>query len=273
MKSEMIPFFFRSREVRGLTIDGEPWFVAKDVCDVLDIQNPTDAVKSLDDDERMTLDNTEGHSGKRGGARAYNIISESGLYALVFKSRKPEAKAFRKWVTAEVLPALRRRGHYETPTRRRESRADIFHHRGPVSESGLDIRYALDLTRIALNPTPRTLALVERLTGVELGDIIEEMAEEQAIPCGDAWTDHVAGRFLAECVRRAPGARIRASRVYAFFREWYGRQDFPPDKAAPSMRSLNKRLCRAGFAKEKISWYMFHDLALGMGDAVSAGRA
>jgi len=63
----------------------------------------------------MTLNNTEGHSGKRGGARSFNLISESGLYALVFKSRKPEAKSFRKWVTSEVLPSLRKTGSYELP--------------------------------------------------------------------------------------------------------------------------------------------------------------
>jgi hypothetical protein len=70
------------------------------------------ALKGLDEDEKMTLSNTEGHSGTRGGAQSYNLISESGLYSLAFTSRKPEAKAFRKWVTAEVLPSIRKHGHY-----------------------------------------------------------------------------------------------------------------------------------------------------------------
>lgn len=73
------------------------------------------AVSGLDDDEKMTVANTDGHSGQRGGAQSFNLISESGLYALVFKSRKPEAKTFRKWVTSEVLPALRQTGKYEVP--------------------------------------------------------------------------------------------------------------------------------------------------------------
>lgn len=114
--NDITTFNFQTHAVRTVTDEnGEPWFVAKDVCDVLEIQNPTDALKSLEEDERMTLDNTEGHSGKRGGAQFFNVVNESGLYALIFKSRKPEAKAFRKWVTSEVLPALRKTGTYTNP--------------------------------------------------------------------------------------------------------------------------------------------------------------
>ena len=98
--------------MRTLTRNGEPWFVAADVCDALGLTNPTMAVENLDEDERMTLSLTEGHSGQRGGARSLNIISESGVYALIFRSNKPEARAFRKWITAEVLPAIRKTGGY-----------------------------------------------------------------------------------------------------------------------------------------------------------------
>ncbi len=105
-------FDFNEAPVRVMLRDEEPWFVAADVCRVLDLSNPTMACDGLDEDERMTLSNTEGHSGQRGGAQSFNVISESGLYALIFKSRKPEARKFRKWVTAEVLPALRKTGRY-----------------------------------------------------------------------------------------------------------------------------------------------------------------
>lgn len=91
-------------EVRTVIKDGEPWFVAKDICDILELTNPTMAIESLDDDERSKY-----FLGRQGEV---NIINESGLYALVFKSRKPEAKAFRKWVTSEVLPAIRKTGQY-----------------------------------------------------------------------------------------------------------------------------------------------------------------
>lgn len=85
--------------------NGEPWFVAADVCRVLDIQNATDAVKNLDDDEQSRY-----CLGSGGSDRI--IINESGMYSLIFRSRKPEAKKFRKWVTEEVLPSIRKTGSY-----------------------------------------------------------------------------------------------------------------------------------------------------------------
>lgn len=101
--------------IRTLTIDGEPWFVAADVCRALDIANPRDAVKRLEDDERMTVDLTDCHSKQRGGAQKLNAINEPGLYSLVLASRKPEAKAFKRWITHEVIPAIRKTGAYAVP--------------------------------------------------------------------------------------------------------------------------------------------------------------
>jgi len=99
-------FSFNSHDVRTTTRDGEPWFVAKDICDVLNIKNVTQALERLDDDERSMLD-----IGRQGGT---NIINESGLFALIIRSDKPEAKVFRKWVTSEVLPTIRTTGGYGT---------------------------------------------------------------------------------------------------------------------------------------------------------------
>jgi len=112
MSAEIIPFDFEEQAVRVVMRDGAPWFVAADVCRVLEVGNPSDAVRRLEDDERMTLDTIEGQTG-RGGARTMNIISESGLYALIFTSRKEAARRFRRWVTGEVLPAIRATGRYE----------------------------------------------------------------------------------------------------------------------------------------------------------------
>lgn len=102
-------------KIRVLEKGGEPWFVAADVCRALDIGNSSEAVSRLDADERMTVDSTEGHSGQRGGAQRFNIINEPGLYALVLGSRKPEAKAFKRWITHEVIPSIRKHGAYMTP--------------------------------------------------------------------------------------------------------------------------------------------------------------
>ena len=88
--------------------DDEPWFCAKDVCDILDIVNSRQAASELDEDERDTVATTDGVGRKKDMI----FVSESGLYALIFNSRKPEAKRFRKWVTKEVLPAIRKMGYY-----------------------------------------------------------------------------------------------------------------------------------------------------------------
>lgn len=98
--------------IRVMTINNEPWFVAADVCKALEIGNPTMALSRLDEDEKMTLSLTEGHSGVRGGAQMANVVNEPGLYTLVLGSRKPEAKEFKRWITHEVIPTIRKTGGY-----------------------------------------------------------------------------------------------------------------------------------------------------------------
>lgn len=97
-----------NQQVRTVIIDGQPYFVAKDVCAILDISNHIDTLTRLDDDEkgRSVLPT-------QFGDKEINLVNESGLYHLIFQSRKAEAKVFRKWVTSEVLPALRKTGRYE----------------------------------------------------------------------------------------------------------------------------------------------------------------
>lgn len=107
MTTALQAYNFGTAPMRVIERGGEPWFVAADVCAILDIRNPRDAVAGLDDDEKGV-----GTTDTLGGAQEMNIVSESGLYALIFKSRKAEARRFRKWVTSEVLPAIRRTGGY-----------------------------------------------------------------------------------------------------------------------------------------------------------------
>lgn len=94
------------RHIRTVLRDDDPWFVAADVCAVLDIANPRDAVRSLDPDE------SDDHGVGTNDTLTVKVISEPGLYSLILRSRKPEAKAFKRWVIHEVLPALRRIGRY-----------------------------------------------------------------------------------------------------------------------------------------------------------------
>ena len=93
--------------IRAINQDGEPWFVAKDVCDALGIANSRDAIARLDDDEKGV-----GLTDTLGGSQEMATVNESGFYNLVLRSRKPEARAFKRWVTHEVIPAIRRTGGY-----------------------------------------------------------------------------------------------------------------------------------------------------------------
>lgn len=110
MEQVLQVFSYKEQQVRTVELDGEIWFVAKDVCDILELTNTTMALESLDDNERAKFN--LGRSPIHGGGGETNIISEPGLYALVMKSRKPEAKAFSRWVRHEVLPSIRRTGSY-----------------------------------------------------------------------------------------------------------------------------------------------------------------
>lgn len=105
---EVFNFSQEKTPVRVQLINNEPWFVAKDVCQVLGIANHKDAVSRLDEDERQGVGITD----PLGIRQTANAVSESGLYALIFQSRKPNARKFRKWVTSEVLPSIRRKGYY-----------------------------------------------------------------------------------------------------------------------------------------------------------------
>lgn len=109
--SNVIPFNFGKQQVRTLLINDQPWFVATDVCESLAIVNTARALSRLDEDERGI------HSmNTLGGAQNLSVVNESGLYSLILTSRKAEAKIFKKWVTAEVLPTIRKHGRYEDTT-------------------------------------------------------------------------------------------------------------------------------------------------------------
>lgn len=95
--------------IRSVMVNDEPYFVAKDICDILELSNPTMAIGRLDEDERTKL-----NLGRQGET---NIVNEYGLYSLILASRKPEAKAFKRWITHEVIPSIRKHGAYMTEQR------------------------------------------------------------------------------------------------------------------------------------------------------------
>ena len=133
MQAEIQEFVFpvTSQTVRTILIDGEPWWVAKDVCEVLDLDQVSRATSRLDDDEKGVTSITT-----LGGNQDMAIINEAGLYSLILTSRKPDAKRFKKWVTHEVLPTIRKTGSYNTrPVEPQQFLSD------PASLRGLLLNY------------------------------------------------------------------------------------------------------------------------------------
>ena len=113
MNNELQKFDFKGTSLRTLTDEaGEPWFVTKDVCDILGMSNPSMAVTALDKDEVAQIDPKDYLGSENRSNQAVNIVSEPGLYKLIMRSRKPEAKEFQRWVTHEVLPQIRKTGGY-----------------------------------------------------------------------------------------------------------------------------------------------------------------
>lgn len=133
---EVFQFSATRQEVRSLLIQNEPWLVAKDVCDVLGLSDTNMSIKALDDDEKLTQ--TLFGSGQN---RKMWLINESGFFALVLRSNKPEAKSFRKWVTSEVLPSIRRKGYFGSQKRESDfiDARDMPYSRKPLN--GFNVRF------------------------------------------------------------------------------------------------------------------------------------
>ena len=168
-------FSYKDAEVRTLECDGEVWFVAKDVCDVLELSDVSMTVSRLDEDEKLVQ-----KLFVSGQNRDVMTISESGLYALVFRSNKPEAKAFSKWVRSEVLPQIRRTGSYNKKPRINSEELEI-------SRRDLDIRGAqilqslLDNNTFPCTPETRTVfshEIFKLVTGHECLTMLPESTEK-----------------------------------------------------------------------------------------------
>jgi prophage antirepressor-like protein len=120
--TNLVKFQFQNHSVRAVNIDGEIWWIANDVCGVLGINNSRKATSRLDNDEKNTVTLSDGIAGNP----SKTIINESGLYSLILSSKKPEAKAFKRWVTHEVLPSIRKTGSYISPESKLEKLEDEF---------------------------------------------------------------------------------------------------------------------------------------------------
>lgn len=103
-------FTYQDQPVRTITVDGQPGFIANDLCSVLELTNPRQTLTYLDDDEKGVTTNDT-----LGGAQQMAYVTEAGMYSLVLRSRKPEAKMFKRWITHDVLPQIRKTGAYAAP--------------------------------------------------------------------------------------------------------------------------------------------------------------
>ena len=175
MNTEIQSFTFNAATLRTLTDeDGDPWFVGKDVCDILEISNPSDALQSLDDDEKTNLGNS--YVWSEPGRRPL-IISEPGLYRLVMRSRKPKAKEFQRWVTHEVLPTIRKTGGY-IPAAEADSDEDILAKAVLIAQKTIDLKNqqlrAKDARIMELEPKAQAL---DAFTDIEDRLLVREAAK------------------------------------------------------------------------------------------------
>ena len=184
MNNEIRKFDFRGASLRTLTDEaGEPWFVLKDCMSILDLGNPTETVKMFDDDEFSTTEVIDS-IGRR--QQAY-IISEPGLYRLVMRSRKPEAKEFQRWVTHKVLPQIRKTGGY-IPTSESDSDEDIMARAVLVAQKTIERKnqqIAEQQTRIVeLEPKARFADAVAASDGTCLVGELAKMLRQNGMDIG-----------------------------------------------------------------------------------------
>ena len=239
--NEIMPFMFGESVVRVITDEnGEPWFVAKDVCRVLGLENNRDAVSSLDEDEKITVANPDGNP-RAGIPHRYVVISESGLYALVFRSRKPQARDFSRWVRKEILPALRKTGRYEVP-----GRQPVLEPPASFPPEALRLRPAMrqKLWRDALNTarlddggTPAALRWFAYLCGMVA-----------AMPPAPTPARDKVRAFFWQCCEQAQDYRVAAGTLYGAFCRWCketGQGDVPSMKAFGILMQEFAQRCRS----------------------------
>lgn len=250
---EITPFYFEDNVVRTMLIDEEPWFVAKDACDILEIG--TEQIRRLDDDEKglrkmQTL----------GGEQEMSVISESGLYTLIIRSNKPHAKPFRRWVTHDVLPSIRKTGSYSVTDQQRN-----------LLES--EIREGAKLlAQVIAKPSldeAERWQLIDRLFRELLGQGVEVLAGKPAsTPTDRSWgrdlplmslnleddqtvpyvTYNTIYSFIIERCKQSEKSACSLGRLYMAFGEWWlGRIGFAAPPLEVFSRSMGyRRLCLLG---------------------------
>lgn len=255
----VVPFYFHSNEVRTVVIENEPWFVAKDVCNVLEHSDASMALRGLDDDEKGTR-----KVWTLGGEQEMNVISESGLYTLIIRSNKPQSKPFRKWVTSEVLPTIRKTGSYTAPKKRTSLWPDSGNAlaMAKTREGELmarELTLGVKVARaVGLHGRRQILehaaALVGERTGSNPLDYFGVKLDEHCPKKTD--NNESIKRFVeSECSFNreiGDGNRVRIKTVYDRFTAWYGNMVDSRLRGIPSIKAVSKELFRRGADIRKI---------------------
>ena len=202
--ADITPFNFGTHAVRVTTRNNQPWFVANDVCEALSYRNTSKAISDhIDEDERYN------EPLERGGSMLF--VSESGLYALVLRSRKPEARKFAKWVTSEVLPSIRQTGGYaKQPDARRMEHARQLAHAATlqvyqaVFDAAMQGDEPAHFTRLLLSFTQGPGdALVPYVKPMEAGAMLMTLSQlTQAIRTDLMVSDTTLAKLAAACTQR-----------------------------------------------------------------------
>lgn len=239
---EIVRFDFEGHAVRSVTEDGAPWFVGKDVCEALGHKKCRNALQRLAVDETREINLNTAHieganNGKRSARGNPNvlIVSEPGVYRLVFTSRVPRAEAFKRWLAHEVLPELRRNGSYALPGMCGDQALPVV-----ISE---DTQQALTLVREArmLYGRAKARALWARLPLPDIPEIAENAARNEA------------AAFARDCLDHADGDRVRADRMYRCYCRWAAEQRHPPE----NQTNFGRMMTSLGYARRKSGrvWY------------------
>jgi len=228
-KNAVVPFNFGDHLVRVVMDDqGEPWWVAKDVAMVLEYPAAKDAVRLLDEDEKGA------HKlPTPGGEQNMIVITESGLYTLIIRSNKPEAKTFRRWITHEVLPSIRKTGAYAMPG----MEPDGYMAGNSARKSGHLYFPMAKLVESADKYLEGRAALkaLNYFTGMPVDDLLEELEDKQKT----ARMETIDGsrvlveEFLADQCELSDHHQVAASKLYRAFCRWY--------KAKGNLRVISKK--------------------------------
>jgi hypothetical protein len=257
----VIPFAFDDALVRALWVENDPWFVLVDVCRVLGIANSRDAASRLDDDEKGCVGNPD--APLVGGNPTLNIVSESGLYALIFRSRKPEAVRFRKWVTSEVIPSLRKTGRYAMPGL--EDGADLGTGALPLNERRLWVDAITLSLRVHGRAAARLLWAQSPLPQVSAEQVWQEQADSGEDLGGVA-------QFMTACTRPEPESWIEATPLYVAYAGWCAGVGRRP----VTVTAFGRRLASLGVPKRKKARMSYGEFVLcevGAGSETPVGEA